>query len=187
MHYGEEFGILGLSWARIHFIENEGMAFGIQFGGDWGKILLSVFRLIAAAFLIYIMKRLIDAEESYGVIISIALIFAGAFGNIIDSAIYGLIFSASYYGSELATLFPDGGGYAPFLMGHVVDMLYFPMIETTLPEWVPIKGGEHFTFFSPVFNIADSAITIGFLNLLLFNRSFFKQKEEKGKSSTTES
>lgn len=179
MDYGDEFGIMGLPWARIHFVENEGMAFGMQFGGKWGKILLSFFRLIAAGFLIYILYRLIKAKEKYGVIISIALIFAGAFGNIIDSAVYGLIFSESYYGSELATFLPEGGGYAPFLMGHVVDMLYFPLIETTLPEWIPIKGGEPFLFFRPVFNIADSAITIGVLNLLLFNREFLNNEKKE--------
>ncbi len=178
MHYGEEFGIMGLSWARIHFIENEGMAFGLQFGGDLGKILLSVFRLVAAAFLIYVLHLLIKQKEKYGVIISIALIFAGAFGNIIDSAFYGLIFSASYYGSDLATFLPEGGGYAPFLMGHVVDMLYFPLIDTTWPSWVPIVGGQEFLFFRPVFNIADSSITIGVFNLLLFNREFFNQKKK---------
>lgn len=186
MNYGENFGIMGLSWARIHFIENEGMAFGMQFGGKWGKILLSIFRLAAAGILVYVLHILIKNKEKVGLIVSVALIFAGAFGNIIDSALYGLIFSESYYGSGLATLFPEGGGYAPFLMGHVVDMLYFPLIETTLPEWIPIKGGQEFLFFRPVFNIADSAITIGVLNLLLFNRSIFK-KDEKAKEETTAS
>lgn len=175
MNYGDSFGILGLSWARIHFIENEGMAFGMQFGGQWGKILLSVFRLAAAGVLIYVLHALIKNKEKMGLIISVALIFAGAFGNILDSTFYGLIFSESYYGSGLASLFPEGGGYAPLLMGRVVDMLYFPLIDTTLPEWIPIKGGESFLFFRPVFNIADSAITIGVLNLLLFNRSAFKK------------
>lgn len=179
MNYGEEFGIMGLSWARIHFVENEGMAFGLQIGGQWGKLLLSLFRLVAAGFLVYVLDRLIKSKENMGVIISIALIFAGAFGNIIDSAFYGLIFSDSYYGSDLATFLPEGGGYASFLMGHVVDMLYFPLIETTFPEWVPLKGGDTFLFFRPVFNIADSAITIGVANLLLFNRDFFNQDSDE--------
>lgn len=187
MHYGEDFGILGLSWARMHFIENEGMAFGMQFGGQTGKIILSVFRLAAAGVLVYVLHSLIKNRESYSLIISVALIFAGAFGNIIDSAFYGMIFSESYFGSGLASLFPEGGGYAPFLMGRVVDMLYFPLIETTLPEWIPIKGGERFLFFRPVFNIADSAITTGVISLLLFNRSFFKRSEEQQTEENTES
>lgn len=176
MEYGEEFTLLGFNWARIHFVENEGMAFGLSLGNDLGKLALSVFRLVAVGFLIYIIYSLVKIKETFGVILSFSLILAGALGNILDSAFYGLMFSPTPYHGGIATLFPEGGGYAPFLYGKVVDMLYFPMINTTLPSWLPVWGGQHFEFFRPVFNISDAAISSGVISLLLFNRRIFKSK-----------
>jgi signal peptidase II len=178
MYYGETIFILGLDWARIHFVENPGMAFGISLGGEYGKLALSLFRILAVGFLVYYIRLLLHNKVSFGLLFSFALILAGALGNIIDSAFYGLIFSDSTHG-EIATMFPEGGGYETFLHGRVVDMLYFPLIDTILPAWVPFWGGESFEFFKPVFNVADSSITIGVLNILLFQRSFFSQQEEE--------
>jgi len=171
MYIGEEFGIFGLEWAKIHFVENNGMAFGLELGGKWGKLALSIFRLIAVGFLGYYIKLLIDSKASKGLLMCFALIFAGALGNIIDSAFYGMIFSEAYHG--VATMFPEEGGYAPFLFGKVVDMLYFPMFRGTFPESFPIWAGEPYLFFRPVFNVADTAITTGVLSLLVFHRGFF--------------
>ncbi len=172
--YGEEFGILGLSWARIHFVENEGMAFGLSFGGPGGKLALSLFRIFAILFLAYIIRSLIRARETYGLLACFALITAGAIGNILDSAFYGLIFSESSYHGGVAEIFPEGGGYAGLLFGRVVDMLYFPVIDTVWPEWLPLWGGERFQFFKPVFNIADASISTGVISLLLFHRHFLR-------------
>lgn len=172
--YGRGFDIMGLEWAKIHFIENEGMAFGITLGGDIGKYVLSIFRIIMVGFLVYLLRSLIIAKESVGLLISFALIIAGALGNIIDSMVYGLIFSESTFHGGLATMFPEGGGYAPFLKGKVVDMFYFPMVDTTWPEWVPKWGGSSFQFFKPVFNVADAAISVGVVSILLFHRKFFQ-------------
>ncbi len=175
MHYGEDILIFGMDWARFHFVENKGMAFGITFWGDFGKLILSLFRLVAIGGLIYYIKILMEQLPPKGLIISFALILAGAIGNILDSAFYGLIFSESYHGAPLATFFPPEGGYESFLYGRVVDMFYFPMVNTYLPEWLPLWGGKPFQFFRPVFNFADSAIFVGVLNLLLFHRSFFNE------------
>jgi len=171
--YGSGYDILGLSWAKIHFIENEGMAFGFEFGGKIGKLLLSLFRILMVGFLIYLVRGLIYAKESIGLIISFALIIAGAIGNILDSAFYGLIFSESSFHGGLAEMFPSEGGYAGFLYGRVVDMLYFPLIDANWPDWMPLVGGDRFQFFRPVFNLADAAISSGVISILLFHRKFF--------------
>lgn len=198
--YGSGFNILGLDWARIHFVENEGMAFGITFGNKCigttaadgscsgitltptaGKLILSVFRLLMISFLIYFIRELVKAKESKGLLICLSLILAGAIGNVIDSAFYGLIFSESPYHQGVATMFPEGGGYAPFLFGKVVDMLYFPMVDTRLPSWFPIFGGDRFEFFRPVFNIADASISVGVACILLFHRNFLKNGKSDSK------
>lgn len=184
MSYGEEFPLFGLPWALIHFVENDGMAFGVTFGGSYGKLALSLFRIIAVGFLIYYLRFLEKAGASLGLLVSFGLILAGAIGNILDSAFYGLMFSESVPYGDPAVLFPEGGGYAPFLYGKVVDMLYFPMFSGYFPEWFPIWGGEHFLFFKPVFNIADTAITLGVLNILLFQRSFFNSPQDQEEETT---
>ena len=172
MTLGESISVIG-NWFRIYFIENNGMAFGMQFGGMAGKLLLTLFRLVLAGFIIYYLKKLLKRKETpAGVLIGIALILIGAMGNIFDSIFYGVIFSESTF-TSVAEIFPSGGGYAPLFFGKVVDMLYFPIIDTTLPGWIPFKGGENFIFFRPIFNIADSCITIGVIYLLLFQRRFF--------------
>ena len=168
MTLGDSFPVLG-EWFQILFIENNGMAFGWEFGAQWGKLLLGIFRLIAVALFFYLIYRLSKKDVKFGPLFGISLITAGALGNIIDGMFYGMIFSESTY-TQVATLFPDGGGYAGFMQGKVVDMLYFPLF--TFPEWMPFLGGQ--IFFSPVFNIADSAITIGFLYLLIFQWNFLK-------------
>ena len=174
INYGDGFDILGLSWAKIHFVENEGMAFGMSFGGLTGKYILSIFRIVMTGFLLYILYNLIKQNETTGLIISFSMVIAGAVGNSIDGMFYGLIFSESHYHGGLATIFPPEGGYGSFLTGKVVDMLDFPMIDTVLPDWMPIWGGQRFEFFRPVFNIADSAITVGVASILLFHRRFYK-------------
>ena len=155
------------SWFKICFVENNGMAYGMEFGS---KLLLSRFRIILVGFIGVVLFRQFGKNRfKKGFLICVTMIFAGALGNIIDGMFYGLIFNASsaHYVSYLV---PFGEGYAPFLMGKVVDMFYFPLIVTTYPDWVPVWGGQPFVFFSPVFNFADSCISVGVVLLLLFYR-----------------
>ncbi|NPA35811.1 MAG: lipoprotein signal peptidase [Chlorobi bacterium] len=172
MMLGQEYHIFG-DWFIIHFVENNGMAFGMELDWKFGKIFLSVFRIIAVFIIGWYLIKLSKKGANQWLLYSVALVFVGAVGNIIDSVFYGVIFSDSY--SQVATLFPPEGGYASFLHGKVVDMLYFPIIEGRYPDWFPFKGGETFIFFRPVFNIADSAITIGIFIILIFQKKFFKE------------
>lgn len=174
---GDEFNVLG-DWFKIHFIENNGMAFGMASeSGKTGKTILSLFRIVAVVGIAWYTLKLLKEKAPVGVIFSFGMIFCGALGNIIDSMFYGLIFNDSY--SQVATFLPESGGYAPFLHGRVVDMLYFPIYEDFLPSWIPIWGGDYLVFFRPVFNLADSYITIGVLILILFHRKFFSGKNNK--------
>lgn len=179
MYYGVEgeIRVVG-NWFRLHFLENEGMAFGMKLSqAAIGKTILTLFRLVAVIFGFFLLKKLVVKEYSRGAIICGALILAGALGNLIDSMFYGLIFSpSSYHYRTLAQFTPFGHGYGTFLHGKVVDMLYFPLWSGTLPKWMPFVGGEHFEFFEPVFNLADAAISIGVITLVLFQKRFIHKK-----------
>ncbi len=171
MRIGDEIPLFG-NWGLLHFVENNGMAFGMEMGGKPGKFILSIFRLIAIAGIGWFLVRLIKKEANTGLILAVSAIMAGAIGNIIDSAFYGMIFSESYL--RPAVFLPPEGGYSSFLHGRVVDMFYFPIINTTWPDWSPFRPGESFVFFRPVFNIADSAITCGVCAILIFQKKMFK-------------
>ena len=173
---GEVTNMLGIPWAKLYFIENEGMAWGWKLGGEWGKMLLTLFRLVAVIFGSWYLVKIVRDGYSRGFIICAALIYAGALGNLIDSLFYGMIFEESTY-SHVAAIFPEQG-YGTFLHGKVVDMLYFPMIHSTYPEWIPFLGGHEFEFFSPIFNIADASISVGVITLLIFQKRFFRKHHE---------
>ncbi len=179
MQIGEEIPLIG-SWCRLHFIENEGFAFGMALGGSAGKVILTLFRLIASGIIGWFIVKCIKEQKRTSLVISIVLIFAGAVGNVIDSCFYGLVFNESYY--SVATLFPPEGGYAPFLQGRVVDMFYFPLFEFDWPSWMPIVGGGHFEFFNAIFNVADSAVTIGVVWLLV-DQIFIAPKYSKSEEN----
>ncbi len=182
---GEVVRILGMDWARIHFIENSGMAWGWKFGNEGGKVALTLFRLAAVIFGSWLIVKFAREKYSRGFMVCVALIYAGALGNLIDSMFYGMIFDkglhfdpsiGDYVGyAGIAAL--GGEGYSSFLHGSVVDMLYFPMIKTTYPSWVPWVGGDPFEFFSPIFNIADMAISTGVITLLVFQKRFYRKVE----------
>jgi signal peptidase II len=168
---GQEIHLFG-NWGILHFIENNGMAFGMEMGGKAGKFILSIFRIIAIFGIGWFLNSLVNKKATLGLILSVSAIMAGAIGNIIDSSFYGIIFNESY--NQTAVMFPPEGGYSSFLHGKVVDMFYFPIINTHWPEWSPIKPGESFVFFRPVFNIADSAITCGVISIILFQKRMFR-------------
>jgi signal peptidase II len=171
MRLGDEIHIFG-NRGMIHFIENNGMAFGMEMGGRPGKLVLSIFRIIAICGIGWFLHSLVIKKANLGLILAVSAILAGAIGNIIDSAFYGMIFSES--SGHPAILFPPGGGYSSFLHGKVVDMFYFPLINSHWPDWSPFRPGESFIFFRPVFNLADSSITCGVISILLFQKKMFK-------------
>ena len=179
MSIGEEIKILG-NWFIILFVENNGMAFGFEFAGEYGKVFLSVFRILAVIAIGWYLVKLSKLDLPLGFLICIAMIFAGALGNIIDSVFYGVLFNHSF--GQVAEFMPIEGGYSSLLHGKVVDMFYFPLINGTYPTWFPFKGGEEFIFFRPVFNIADSSITIGIFSILLFYRKQFNSVASKSKN-----
>lgn len=171
MVIGQELHMFG-NWGLLHFIENNGMAFGMEMGGHTGKIMLSIFRIVAIAGISWFLLSLIRKESNIYLILSVSAILAGAIGNLIDSAFYGMIFSEGY--SQPAVLFPPEGGYSSFLLGRVVDMFYFPIINTHWPDWSPFRAGESLVFFRPIFNIADSAITCGVFTIVIFQKKMFR-------------
>lgn len=185
-YYGEEHNVFGLNWFRLHFLENPGMAWGWKLGkGDIAKLALTLFRLVAVIWGVFYLKKVIRNQYHKGFIVCVAFIYAGAMGNLIDSLFYGLIFEKSDPNLlNIARAFPPEGGYAGLMYGHVVDMWYFPIIDTTLPKWFPIWGGKPFEFFAPVFNTADVWVSTGVIALLVFKKKFFKNKNKAMPGST---
>lgn len=163
-------------WFYIYFTENNGMAFGMEI---FGKFFLTTFRIIAVTLIGWYIHRIVKREFKTGYIVCVSLILAGALGNIIDSVFYGVIFNESTH-SQIATFMPEGGGYSTWFYGKVVDMFYFPIIETNWPSWMPFVGGEHFIFFSPIFNFADAAISCGIIALIIFYGKYLNNAYHAG-------
>ncbi|MBK6634049.1 MAG: lipoprotein signal peptidase [Chitinophagaceae bacterium] len=192
-HLNESHQVIG-SGFQLYFVENPGMAYGWKFGGEWGKMALTIFRMIAVIFGTWYLRKIIMEKQHRGFIFCASLVYAGALGNLIDSSIYGLIFDKGmtvspvindYVGyNGLATF--STKGYASFLHGNVVDMLYFPVIKGQFPSWLPLWGGDHFEFFRPIFNIADASITTGVISILVFQKRFFKQQKDNEQHPTVE-
>lgn len=179
-------------WCILHFTENPGMAFGFEFGGEFGKLALSIFRILACIGGAFYIRYIIKQKEHPGFIFSVSLILAGAMGNIFDSAFYGLIFDKGtmlhqdfqeYIPYDGIASFTSGGGYAPSMYGCVVDMFYFPMFNGTFPQWVPVWGGEEFQFFRPIFNFADASISVGVAIIILFQKKFSKKPDTSAEVS----
>jgi signal peptidase II len=183
MMLGEEHHILG-DWFILHFTENNGMAFGLEFWGENGKVFLTLFRIAAVVGIGWYLVHLIRLNSPVGLIACVSLIMAGAIGNIIDSVFYGVIFNGSYH--QVATFLPEQGGYSSLLHGKVVDMLYFPVLKGHYPGWFPFHANEQFIFFRPVFNIADTAITTGVIAILVFQRRLFKTHAKYGTQHSQE-
>lgn len=182
---GESVSLFGSEWAYLYFVENEGMAFGMDVVG--GTVLLCCFRIVAVAFLFYFLYRIVREKYPLPFVVCVSLVLAGAAGNIFDNLLYGMIFSESTPW-QVASVVPFGEGYGTCFTGKVVDMFYFPVIKTEFPSWMPLYGGKPFVFFSPVFNVADSAITCGAFAIILFFRNslhrafamFDKKKDSQG-------
>jgi signal peptidase II len=191
---GEVLRVFGMDWFRLHFIENPGMAWGWKFGNETGKIILTLFRLAAVIFGTWYLGKIVKQQYSRGFIICAALIYAGALGNLLDSMFYGMMFDKGlHYDPSINDYISYSGiasfsspGYASFLHGSVVDMLYFPIIQGHFPSWFPFAGGDEFEFFSPIFNIADASISIGVITLLFFQKRFFRKHVHKEKHATVE-
>ena len=177
MYLGQEFSVAG-NWFYIHFTENNGMAFGMEFAGEYGKLFLTSFRVVAVFGILYYLIYLLRKKTTHtGFIVCVALIFAGALGNIIDSVFYGIWFNDSYH--QIASFLPQNGGYSKLMYGKVVDMLYFPLFSGVYPDWLPVLGGDPFMFFRPVFNVADTAISTGVISIAVFQERFFGKKKEQ--------
>jgi signal peptidase II len=191
---GEVMRVMGMDWFRLHFIENPGMAWGWKFGNETGKMVLTLFRLVAVLFGTWYLGRIVKQQYKRGFIICAALIYAGALGNLIDSMFYGIFFDKGlHFDPTINNYVTYSGvarfsshGYSSFLHGSVVDMLYFPIIDSHFPSWFPFVGGDKFEFFSPIFNIADASISVGVITLLLFQKRFFKKHTSKEVYTTVE-
>ena len=188
MYLGQEFRFA--DWAIIHFTENNGMAFGMEFGGAYGKLALSISRIFFVAGIFWYLYQIVKEKANALYITCIAMVIAGAAGNIIDSTFYGVWFSGSDF--QLASFLPANGGYSTLLHGKVVDMLYFPLLQGQFPTWVPIWGGDEFLFFRPVFNVADASISLGVILMIVFQKKVFgqindQQDKENNPSESTSS